>query len=202
MKINKISGYMLAGLMAVSCGRPSGSEKAIGLAGKYLDGKEINIALNNIGKIRSKTYNRGSSVNMQNTIYYWDSITAVNKEKEGFKAGYQMIKDSIEGRSYRKPYFELTLDGDTFVEKVAEEDNYFLLEEVRGRASKYYSGDEFLKLKQDEPSIKMVTGNYRNILTDYFGNLAIEGAERKGFLEGAQSARDEFRLQSDTVSKM
>lgn len=190
MKISRTMGCVVTGLLMTACdaGKPV-NQRALEHSAKYLNGIEYVVAKDNASKIFKKDY-----VDASKDIFYWDSIVSVNKEKEAFQKGIKYIKDSLAGIYKRKPLFNMPLKPD--VSKSARE----ILAESKKEASKYYSGQEMLTLEKKAPNADWYIkhGTSDNYTVHYLGQLTIVGAERKGYNEGLQFARDSLKKELST----
>jgi len=181
MRLNKISAYIGAGLVAASCTmKKPASEKAMEHAAKYLTGIELCVAENNAGKISVSEV-----MNYSNDIFYWDSLLSVKKENEYKQLGKKHIQDSLDGRYRRRSFYNLK------VKPRIDQDGKQICDSIKKEVAKYCTGKEYLKLKKNAPnnSYGNKWGTSDNLVTHYFGELAIRGAERKGFEEGVKEAR-------------
>lgn len=185
MNIGKIVGYIGAGLLTASCTmKKTATEKAIEHTSKYIKGSELFVA-------EKKAWNLPSidSHNYAHDIFYWDSLLSVNREKEYKDLGKKHIQDSLNGNHRRIPHFVMPLEPNT------TQKGKTILDSIKGIVSSYYTGEEFLKLEKNAPRADFGAkwGTNDNMRTHYFGELAIKGAERKGFHDGLNEARKELK---------
>ena len=181
MKIGRLAGYVGAGLLATSCTMTKPApEKALEHAAKYLKGTEVSVAQRRVLSLPSN-----ESYNRSHDIFYWDSLLSVNREKEYFQLGKQHITDSVNGIHKRKPIFQMP------IEPKLDQKSSSILDSIKNEVAKYCTGEEFLKLEKNAPhrEIGAKWGTSDNITTHYLGELAIKGAERKGFYDGMAAER-------------
>ena len=182
MRITRLAGIVCAGLLTVSChSGPKGHEKAAKLAQQYLTKTEFAEVQKQAENIYSSSLK--NNLNMENVIYYWDSILCINKKREGFLAGEQQILDSIAGKKY-------PLCPKRIVTKSVDSRLYLSDFEGPKLVKKYYTNVELGNLVRNQPGIK--PGFWRkphNEVTAYYGEQAAKGAYRQGFKEGAETAR-------------
>ena len=121
-------------------------------------------------------------------IFYWDSLLSVNREKEYKDLGKKHVIDNANGNYSRKPRFILPLKPNT------TQKGKSILDSIKGIVSTYYTGEEFLKLEKNAPKADFGAkwGTNNNMQTHYYGELAIKGAERKGFNDGLKEAQNEL----------
>lgn len=181
MRIGKIASYIGIGLVTASCSvKKPAQEKALDQAAKYLKGHELVIA-----EQRALQQPHKESHICSQDIFYWDSLLAVNREKEYKQLGKQYIKDSIDGVYKRKPFFKLPID-DNIKQKGLE-----IVDSIKKEVSRYYSGEDILKLERKAPKQEGSSkyGLNDNAQTHYLGMIGVAGAERKGFETGLAEAR-------------
>lgn len=181
MKLNRVGAYICSALMTVSCHnnyKPA-TDKALEQASKYLRGTELVVAEEKASYIAQK-----DGTMYVNQIFYWDSVLCVNKEQEAFKKGVQHIKDSMAGNYRRKLPLQISLEPKT------HQKTKRIVDSVKKEVSQYCNGEEMLNLERKAPKVDnnryLTTDGY---VTHYFGTLAIQGAERKGFNDGLIEGR-------------
>ena len=181
MRINRVAGYIGAGLMAVSCSVKPATEKALEHASKFLKGSELVVAEERAAKI-TKT----EAMNYSHDIFYWDSLLSVNREKEFVNKGKQYVQDGANGKLQRKEVFSMPMNPNT------EQSGESILSNAKKEVAKYYTGEEFLALERKAPNNSSGNkwGTSENYRTHYFGELSVAGAERRGYYKGIQLARD------------
>ena len=183
MNIGKIAGYIGAGLLTASCTmKKPASEKALEHASKYLKGSELFVA-----EERARNLPSIDSHNYSQDIFYWDSLLSVNREKEYKNLGKKYIEEGASGKYNRKPLFIMPLEPNK------TQKGKSILDSIKRVVSSYYTGEEFLKLEKNAPRSDFGAkwGTNDNLKTHYYGELAIKGAERKGFSDGLNEARKE-----------
>lgn len=183
MKIRKLTSYVLAGMLAASChSGPKGHEKAIKMAQQYLTTAEIKEAQKQAEFLCSSGIK--NKLDMQDVIYYWDSVLCSNKRREGFLDAEQAILDSIDGKTTPIKRNQKVVRNaiDTRIELMDLE----RIKKIRG----YYTPEEIPYLLEKEPKIKI--GFKRkpyNEITAYYGEIALAGAYRQGYQNGLKVAR-------------
>ncbi len=185
MNIGKVTAYIGAGLLTASCTiKQPAREKALEHASKYIRGSELVAAQGRASKVNSCDF-----MNYSRDIFYWDSLLSVNREKEFKQLGKQHIIDSANHNYSRKPFFIMPIEPN--VKQKGEK----ILDSIKGEVAKYYSGEEMLKLEKNAPkgAYGSKWGTNDNQVTHYYGELAIKGAERKGFHDGLNEARKELK---------
>ena len=185
MKLGKISGIVGAGLLAASCNmQKPATQRALEHAAKYLKGHEVAVAKGKVLNFHIHDY-----VDNSQDIFYWDSLLSVNREKQYREVGKQYIKDSIANKNQRKPIFKMPIEPDI------NKGTKGRLDSIKLEVSKYYTGKEFIDLETNAPNngVMVKFGTIDNQITHYYGELAIKGAERKGFLDGANAERNNIK---------
>lgn len=182
MKLSKIAAYTGAGLLTVSCNVKEPHIKALKHASKYLKGSELVVA-----EEKAQQIIRKDITNHAAQIFYWDSLLSVNKEKDSFKKGIEYIKDSVNGNVKRKLPIHISAELDT--DKTEKE----ILGNIKKEVAEYYSREEFLDLERKAPKyFGSEFSTNEGYVTHYYGTLAVQGAERKGFNEGLVEGRKKF----------
>lgn len=196
MKIGKIAAYIFAGLMTVSCGKKPHNlpyEKAEKIAARYIKGDEFIKIKNNAPSLVDSI----SHTNANDRIFYWDSILAYCKFAEGIDSGRKFIIDSIAGKPVKRPDFKVCVD----VERRYPEE---IVKITKEEVAKYYTKPEMFELLSKEPLAYPQEGFATgNTLTHYYGQIAAQAAQKKGFELGAEGQYyaiiDKVRPDSDTI---
>lgn len=185
MNIGKVTAYIGAGLLAASCTvKQPARVQALEHASKYLRGSELVAAEGRAGKI-----NTSDVMDYSRDIFYWDSLLSINREKEFNQLGRQHVLDSANHNYTRKQFFIMPIEPN--VKQKGER----ILDSIKGEVAEYYTGEEMLKLEKNAPNgaFGAKWGTNDNQVTHYYGELAIKGAERKGFNDGLNEARKELK---------
>ena len=160
----------------ISCSNEEYKNRAKAQAAEYLNGYDL---------LRAERYAR-----MQNfsdeisgaSIAYWDSLLLEAKYKEAYTKGQQMIRDSAEGKFFRKNKYKADLE--TIV-------NTNVLENVKEEYSKYVDARTFLKQRENAPT-KNNRANEFPYQTHYWNLITIAGKQQEAYNKGANDARKEL----------
>lgn len=180
MKIRKVTSCLLAGLITASCSVKTPKppiHRAERLAKEYLKRDEF-IRIQNIApalpdSLKSKAINE--------RIFYWDSIYAYHKLHEGVDSGRAYIIDSVAGKSVKYPEFKIEADDD---KRSVEE----IIKDLKMKVSKYNTKEEMAQMLANEPQ-NCAYSDLINKITHYYGQIAVKGAEKKGFEFGVENQR-------------
>lgn len=180
MKVWKITSCLLAGLISVSCNvkKPKLSlHRAERLAKTYFKPDEF-VKIKNNAPIVPESL---ASMPINERIYYWDSICAYNKLHANIDSGRAYIIDSVAGKPVKYPEFSIEAKND--------KRNYEqIINDIQKEVSKYNSKEEMAEIIANEPKAQS-TSDLINEITHYYGCMAIQGAEKKGFELGTESQR-------------
>ncbi len=182
MDVRKVSyGFVGAALMAASltgCTEPKFENKAKEVAIKYLRGDELLKAERFANQQQNYDKYNGEA------IAYWDSLLIEAKSKEAYLKGMQVIKDSAEGKFFRKEKFKAPLD------TICSED---FIEETSKEYAKYTSAEEFIKAREKAPD-NYVSGAFNNkaASTHYWNLITTTGKQKYAYNKGMVDARNEL----------
>ena len=182
MNINKVSyglvGTVLMGVSLTGCTEPKYENKAKEMAVKYLRGDELLKAERFASQ--QPNYDKYSG----EAITYWDSLLIEAKSKEAYLKGMQVIKDSAEGKFFRKEKFKAPLD------TICSED---FIEETIKEYAKNTSAEEFIKARENAPG-NYVSGAYNNkaASTHYWNLITTTGKQKYAYNKGMVDARNEL----------
>ncbi len=182
MNVSKVSyGFIASAFMAASlygCVEPRFEEKAKSQAVKYLKGEEFLKAER--FSMQQHNYDKYSG----EAVAYWDSLTIEAKAKEAYLKGMQVIKDSADGKFFRKEKFKAPLD------TICSED---LINDAKIEFAKYSTAEEFVKARNNAPK-DYVTGAYNNLAasTHYWNLIIMAGKQNEAYKQGMADARNEL----------
>ena len=179
MNVSKISHSIIglaltAGVMS-GCVEPKFENKAKEAAVKYLRGDELLKA----ERFASQQPNYDKLSGEATT--YWDSLLIEAKSKEAYLRGLQVIKDSAEGKFFRKEKFKAQLD------TICSDD---FLDDLINEYAKNTSAEEFIKVREKAPN-RYVLGAYNNnaVSTHYWNLITMSGKQKDAYNKGMADAR-------------
>ena len=183
MNINKVSyglvGTVLMGVSLTGCTEPKYENKAKEMAVKYLRGDELLKAERFASQ--QPNYDKYSG----EAITYWDSLLIEAKSKEAYLKGMQVIKDSAEGKFFRKEKFKAPLDticSDDFIEKTINE------------YAKNTSAEDFIKARDNAPASYVSRVNNNMAASAHYWNLiTTSGKQKDAYQKGMADARKELK---------
>lgn len=184
MNIRKLSfGLIGITLMAgafSACTESKYENKAKEQAVKYLRGDELLKAERFAGQQHNYDNYSGEA------ITYWDSLLIEAKTKEAYLKGMQVIKDSADGKFFRKEKFKASLD------TLCPDD---LVENVKNEYAKLISAEEFLKARDKAPA-DYVSGVYNNMAasTHYWNLITMTGKQKEAYQKGMNDKRKELNI--------
>ncbi len=146
----------------------------------YLSGKELFLAQEYAKKQPSGDASLSSQVN------YWDSLNIEAKSKKAYIEGSQMIRDSIDGKEFSKPEYNIKLD--TIINENPEVLVYNLEKE-------YATGNDITSIEYYRQ--KLSAPKRYNWTTDssspnevhYWNLITLAGKQADAFKKGAEDER-------------
>ena len=169
---------MAAGVMS-GCVEHKFEEKAKAQAVKYLRGDELLKAERFASQ--QPNYDKFSG----EAVTYWDSLLIESKAKEAYLKGMQVIKDSAEGKFFRKEKFKAPLDticSDDFIEKTINE------------YAKNTSAEDFIKARDNAPASYVSRVNNNMAASAHYWNLiTTSGKQKDAYQKGMADARKELK---------
>ena len=181
MKLPKITGCLLAGLVTASCSVKNQKlpiHRAQRLAKTYVKKSDDFTKITNNAPFVPESLSSGA---INERIFYWDSIYAYEKMHSAIDSGRAYIIDSIAGKNVKYPEFKIEADTDNINYKQ-------IIENIKKEISKYNTKEEMEQMLSKEPKPNQ-TSDELNKLTHYYGQIAIKSAEKKGFEWGAENQR-------------
>lgn len=181
MKIKQISAGVLGACMVVgvgSCEHKATLSKPREELKKYITLEELKKADETMWQL-SDGYNAYSP-----RIAYWDSILVEAKAQKAYVDGVQMVKDSVSGKKYNKPDFELPFD------KKVYGSGTFLRHSIMRELSKTIPTSELNELEKKEPPLSsdFVNDNSPSKV-HYFYQLLSVAKQKEAFEKGANAER-------------
>jgi len=182
MNVKQISyGFIGGALMAASltgCTEPKFENKAKEMAVKYLRGDELLRAERFASQQPNYDKYNGEAV------AYWDSLLIAAKAKEAYLRGLQVIKDSADGKFFRKEKFKAQLD------TICSDD---LIDDLINEYAKYTNAEEFIKARESAPG-SYVSGAYNNkaASTHYWNLIISSGKQKEAYQKGIAAARKDL----------
>ena len=143
MKVKTISNFMLGLSLAASSVMLSGcvekkyEDNAKLKAAKYLTGDQL------LKAERMSRMQNGTSWHALPVTEYWDSLLTEAKVKRAYLEGQQLIKDSADGKFFRKP--KLSVNFDTIITETC------LDERLKSESASMVSAEEFINCRNNEP---------------------------------------------------
>ena len=182
MNVSKVS-YSLIGLamtvgVVSSCVEPKYEEKAKTQAIKYLKGDEL------LKAERFSMQQHNFDKQSGEAVAYWDSLVIDAKVKEAYLKGMQVIKDSANGKFFRKEKYKAPLD------TICSDD---LINDVKKEFAKYSTAEEFVYARDNAPK-DYVTGVYNNLAasTHYWNLIVMAGKQNEAYKQGMADSRKEL----------
>ena len=178
MSIRQVSYGLLGTAMlfcavTTGCTNESYKNKAKEQATQYLNGYDLLKA-----ERFEKTQHSSDQISAKE-VAYWDSLLIEAKSKDAYLKGQQLIKDSLNGKHYRKEKFKPQLD--TIVD-------YGLIDNLHKEVSKYATSKDFIKYRNNAPS----KDNYRNEFpyeTHYWNLITLAGKQNEAYQKGMADER-------------
>ena len=172
-----IGGLMLAGILS-GCTESKYESKAKEQAVKYLRGDEL-LKAERFANLQHN-YDKYNG----EAITYWDSLLIEAKAKEAYLKGMQIIKDSADGKFFRKEKFKAQLD-------TICPDN--LIENIKQEYAKYTSAEQFIKARDKAPD-NYVSGAYNNLAasTHYWNLITMASKQNEAYKKGMDDARNKL----------
>ena len=182
MNIKNVSFGLIGVAMMVGtlsgCNETKYVNNAKNKAVKYLNGDELLKAERFASQ--QPNYDKFSG----EAVAYWDSLLIEAKAKEAYLKGMQVIKDSADGRFFRKEKFKAQLD------TICSDD---FLDDLINEYAKYTSAEEFIKVRENSP-YRYVSGAYNNkaASTHYWNLITSSGKQETAYNKGMADARREL----------
>lgn len=120
------------------CAEKRYTNKAKNEAVKYLNGYEL------LRAERAVRNQNGTDWRETPNVVYWDSLLTEAKIKRAYAEGQQLIRDSADGKFFRKPKFELDLD------TMITDTN--LAENIKKEFACMVSAEEFIRHRNNQPN--------------------------------------------------
>ena len=184
MGIRQVSYSLIGGLLltgaCVGCVNEEYKNKAKSQAVEYLNGYDLLKAERIVEQQKHSDQISGEE------IAYWDALLMEAKAKEAYIKGQQMVRDSADGKFFRKNKYHVPLD--TVIDGK-------LVESIEKEYSQYTNAKNFIKARENAP-----TKNNRNnefpYQTHYWNLITIAGKQQEAYNKGA--AYERSKLSSKT----
>ena len=190
MNVKQISYGILGGLMlagvCTSCVDETMRDKAKAKAVKYLDGNQLLRAER--GTLSQHADDRISG----EEVAYWDSLLIEAKAKEAYVKGQQMVRDSAEGKFFRKAKYQAKLD--TIIPSG-------LIDNIKKEYSNYTNAEDFIKMRENAPSEKHGMDNELPYQIHYWDLITMAGKQREAYEKGAADERAKINQPKETESE-
>lgn len=178
MNVKQISYGLLGSLMTLGvctgCVDEQYSEKAKAKAVKYLDGNQLLKAERMIHSQRADDSTPAAEVE------YWDSLLIEAKAKEAYIKGQQMVRDSADGKFFRKTKYQANLD--TIISNN-------LIDNLQKEYSNYTNAENFIELRENSPKGKHGMQNELPYQTHYWNLITMAGRQQEAFNKGMADER-------------
>lgn len=183
MNIKQISYSLIGCLMfvgtCVSCNNDKYEIKSKNDAVKYLNGNDL------LKAERFASQQKNDDIYNGEAIAYWDSLLIEAKSKEAYLKGMQVIKDSADGKFFRKEKFKANLD--TIL-------TGSIIENSINEYANYTNAEDFIKARNNAPeNIKYGFKNNLIGTTHYWNLITIAGKQNEAYKKGMEDARMELK---------
>ena len=118
-------------------------------------------------------------------IMYWDSLLIEAKSKEAYYKGMQVIKDSSEGKFFRKEKYKAPID--TVVDTSIN-----LVDQLRNEYARYATTKDFIKARENAPEDFNKGINDLPYSIHYWNMITLSGKQNEAYQRGMVDARQEL----------